>query len=219
MELQSGSSRAENLYWEMREAISEGELPAGARVREIEVATRYGVSRTPVREALQRLAIDGLLEELPGQGLTVANPSLKDILDAYLIREALEGLATRLATERALETDRLRVGAVVSQMSASLGEDDPETTIKLFNAFDELLFASASSDRLYRMIYSARALQGSAMRSNIRHPGRLEQAGQERLAIHEAFKAGDAAGAEEATRNHLRKARELRLANSLAVKI
>jgi len=218
MELQAGNSRAENLYWEMREAISDGQLAAGSRVREIEVATRYGVSRTPVREALQRLAIDGLLEELPGQGLTVTNPSLKDILDAYLVREVLEGLATRLATERAEETDRLRIEAAANQMRASLDDDDPETSIKLFNVFDELVFASANSDRLYRMIYTARALQGSAMRSNIRHPGRLAQAGEERLAILEAFKAGDAAGAEEATKNHLRKARELRLANSLAVR-
>ncbi len=219
MEFQSGNSRADNLYWEMREAISDGELPAGARVREIEVATRYGVSRTPVREALQRLAIDGLLEELPGQGLTVANPSLKDILDAYLIREVLEGLATRLATERAMETDRLRIEAVTNQMLASLDGEDQETTIKLCNIFDELVFASANSDRLYRMIYSARSLQGSTMRSNIRHPGRLGQAVQERLAIHEAFKANDPPGAEEATKDHLRKARELRLANSLAAKI
>lgn len=211
----SSASRAESVYGAMREEISTGLLKAGTRMREIELAQHYGVSRTPIREALKRLAVDGLVEDLPGEGLIVSNPSLNEILDAYLIREVLEGLAARLATERAHDTDRMQIQAAMRHMRMMMGAGDVEGAIKLCNTFDDLMYQAAKSERLHRMIRTARASQGPTLRSNIRTPGRLDQAIAERVAIYEAFEARDGAGAEAATKDHLRKARELRLATSI----
>jgi DNA-binding GntR family transcriptional regulator len=211
----SSASRAESVYGAIREEISTGVLKAGTRMREIDLAEHYGVSRTPIREALKRLAVDGLVEDLPGEGLIVSNPSLNEVLDAYLIREVLEGLAARLATERAHDTDRMQIQAAMRHMRLMMGAGDLEGAIKLCNAFDDLMNHAAKSERLHRMIRTARASQGPSLRSNIRTPGRLDQAIAERLLIYEAFEARDAAGAEAATKDHLRKARELRLATSL----
>ena len=209
-------SYALTLYRAMREAISNGEMAPGTRIRETELATRYGVSRTPVREALKKLEVDGLVEDRPGQGLVVCDPTLNEILDAYLVREVLEGLAMRLATERAIDTDRLRIEASKDQMVAAIRDGDTEGAIKMCNAFDDLFFTAANSERLYRMIQVARASQAQSMRSNVRGPGRLQEAIQERVRIFEAFKQRLPEEAEEATKDHLRRARELRLMASFA---
>jgi DNA-binding GntR family transcriptional regulator len=213
--LPKGESYSDSLYLAVRSAITSGELAAGTRMRETELAKRYGVSRTPVREALKKLEIDGLVVDLPGRGLTVSKPTLKEILDAYLIREMLEGLAARLATERALETDLLQLEAVMKQIEAAFESGDIEKTIKLGTAFDTLLFSAANSDRLYRMIEAARASQGQTMRGNIRYPGRLEKAIEERRRILEAVLARQPKEAELATQEHLRQAREIRIAVAL----
>ncbi len=80
--LPAGVSLAEGLYMSLREEIMGDMLPAGERLRETEVAQRFGVSRTPVREALKKLEVEGLIADIPGRGLVVAKPSLNDILDA-----------------------------------------------------------------------------------------------------------------------------------------
>ena len=167
-------SYALTLYRAMREANSNGGMAPGTRIRETELATRYGVSRTPVREALKKLEVDGLVE-CAGQGLVVCDPTLNEILDAYLVREVLEGLAMRLATERAIDTDRLRIEASKDQMVAAIREGDTEGAIKMCNVFDDLFFTAANSERLYRMIQVARASQAQTMRTNVRGPGRLRR--------------------------------------------
>jgi GntR family transcriptional regulator of vanillate catabolism len=84
----------------LRELILGGELAPGARIPELALVERLGVSRTPVRAALVRLAEEGLLEALPGGGFAVRDFSETDICDAIELRGTLEGLAARLAAER-----------------------------------------------------------------------------------------------------------------------
>src|SRR4030081_449705 len=94
-------SRAEFVYESLRDAISDGRIAGGERVREEEVARNLGVSRTPVREALQRLHQRGLLVFGAGRGLTVASLSQHQVLQLYAMREILEGSAARFAAEHA----------------------------------------------------------------------------------------------------------------------
>lgn len=84
----------------LRELIVSGALPAGERLAELALVERLGVSRTPVRAALQRLAEEGLLDGIPGGGYSVRGFSEADIRDAIEVRGTLEGLAARLAAER-----------------------------------------------------------------------------------------------------------------------
>src|SRR5215213_2198226 len=88
-------SRADFVYESLRDAISDGRIAVGERVREEEVARSLGVSRTPVREALRRLQIRGLLVIFAGRGLVVAKLSQQQIVELYAMREILEGSAAR----------------------------------------------------------------------------------------------------------------------------
>src|ERR671922_1019181 len=84
----------------IRELILEGVLAPGKRISELSVAERTGISRTPIRAALQRLEEEGLVETIPSGGFAVKSFSQQDVFDAIEIRGTLEGLAARLAAER-----------------------------------------------------------------------------------------------------------------------
>jgi DNA-binding GntR family transcriptional regulator len=100
------SSLGDRVYQALRDEIVFLELPPGAPVREVEVAKRLGVGRTPVREALQRLAMNYLVELLPGRGAFVAPISLPDLVKISEIRLNLEGFAAASAATRASAADR-----------------------------------------------------------------------------------------------------------------
>ena len=98
----SGSSETAQVraLLQLRELILSGELAGGSRIAELAIVERLGVSRTPVRSALQRLEQEGLLQALPGGGYVVQTFSERDISDAIELRGTLEGLLARLAAER-----------------------------------------------------------------------------------------------------------------------
>ena len=87
----------ERLYRQLGKAIVEGEIQAGSKLSEPELALRYGVSRGPLREAIRRLEAVNLVELKPNVGARVVSLSLEQLLEVYLVREALEGMAARLA--------------------------------------------------------------------------------------------------------------------------
>src|SRR6478609_1325791 len=95
-----GGSQAVKAQLRLRELILAGELPAGARIAELTLVEKLGVSRTPIRAALMRLEQEGLLETLPGGGYAVRTFSERDVSDAIELRGTLEGLLSRLAAER-----------------------------------------------------------------------------------------------------------------------
>src|SRR5215470_2422704 len=98
-------SRADFVYENLRDAISDGRIAGGERVREEEVARNLGVSRTPVREALQRLQQRGLLVVGAGRGLIVAELTHLQVVELYGMREILEGSAARFAAQHASDTE------------------------------------------------------------------------------------------------------------------
>ena len=120
-------SQAVRSLMSIRELILEGVLPPGKRISELSVAGRTGISRTPIRAALQRLAEEGLVETIPSGGFAVSSFSQQDVFDAIEVRGVLEGMAARLAAERGsvarlgplqdclAELDRLVEQAVASE--------------------------------------------------------------------------------------------------------
>lgn len=99
-ETAAGGSQAVKAQLRLREMILAGELPAGARIAELAIVERLGVSRTPIRAALMRLEQEGLLQALPNGGYAVRTFSERDVADAIELRGTVEGLAARLAAER-----------------------------------------------------------------------------------------------------------------------
>jgi DNA-binding GntR family transcriptional regulator len=94
---------ADRVFEQLRRAIVEGEVPAGSKLSEPELATRFGISRGPLREALRRLESTNLVERRPNLGARVITLTSEQLLDIYVVREALEGMAARLAAEHMSE--------------------------------------------------------------------------------------------------------------------
>src|SRR3954469_13140734 len=115
-------SRAEFVYESLRDAISDGRIAGGERVREEEVASTLGVSRTPVREALQRLQQRGLLVVGAGRGLMVARLSQQQVVELYAMRQILEGSAARFAALHATPAEIEILYQLQEQLKDSEGD-------------------------------------------------------------------------------------------------
>lgn len=107
-EIESSGSQAVKAQLRLRELILSGDLPGGARIAELALVEKLGVSRTPIRAALMRLEQEGLLEVLPNGGYAVRTFSERDVSDAIELRGTLEGLMARLAAERGVAPVVLR---------------------------------------------------------------------------------------------------------------
>ena len=148
----------------LRQLILNGELPGGERISELAIVERLGVSRTPVRAALVRLAEEGLLEPIPSGGYSVKSFTERDIFDALEIRGLLEGLAARRAAERGVLSSELAsirdclraLDAVVARPSLSV--EDFSDYIRLNAEFHVLLVDLADNPTLARQIERASAL-------------------------------------------------------------
>jgi DNA-binding GntR family transcriptional regulator len=136
-----------------------GELPVGTRLRQETLAEEFGVSRTPVREALRQLQATGMLEILPRRGAAVRGPSPRDIREAYVVRAELEGLAAQLAAELITDAElgRLREAAALFRQSVAHFTAPGEGSRVLSDAewpsandlFHEVILKAAGNHRLY----------------------------------------------------------------------
>jgi len=152
----AGASQAVKAQLRLRELILGGELPSGARIAELAIVERLGVSRTPIRAALMRLEQEGLLEALPNGGYAVRTFSERDVSDAIELRGTVEGLAARLAAERGASPDVLRQAReCLAQIDGVLSQpalDDEAFTryVTLNEAFHNFLSELAGSDVVAR---------------------------------------------------------------------
>ncbi|MCC4585760.1 GntR family transcriptional regulator [Xanthomonas sp. NCPPB 1067] len=141
----------------LRESILDGSLAAGTRLSELSVVQRLGVSRTPVRAALQRLCDEGLVSALPGGGYAVQAFSDRDVHDAIELRGTLEGLAARMAAERGIGAAELaQAQRLLAQLDRIVGPSpdaiDLAAYVQINAQFHALLLAMADSDVLDRAV-------------------------------------------------------------------
>lgn len=164
----SSASQAVKAQLWLRELILAGELAGGARIAELAIVERLGVSRTPIRAALMRLEQEGLLEALPSGGYAVRTFSEGDVCDAIEVRGTIEGLAARFAAERGVADTVLqqaracldRIDAVLAQ--PALDEEAFSRYVKLNQTFHTLLSEMAGSaliarelDRVVRLPFAS----------------------------------------------------------------
>jgi len=161
---EAGASQTVKAQLRLRELIVGGELKPGARIAELALVERIGVSRTPIRAALVRLQEEGLLEALPSGGFAVKDFSEDDIHDAIEVRGTMEGLAARRAAERGVGSVLLaeardclsRIDALLS--SPALDERAFAGYVEQNGRFHALLAEMAGSDLLQRQIERAASL-------------------------------------------------------------
>jgi DNA-binding GntR family transcriptional regulator len=136
----------------IRSAILDGTMPPGSQLNEVELAARFGVSRGPIREALQRLIQEGLLRSEPHHGVFVPVMSEADINDIYLAREALETAAIRKIMGESRSASAYKsLDRLVRKMRAAEAADDWRAVANLDLEFHTELVSAAGSPRLERM--------------------------------------------------------------------
>jgi DNA-binding GntR family transcriptional regulator len=196
-------------YDRIRHAIRDGSLAPGLRLTEIDLATRVGASRTPVRQAIARLESEGLLTRDPRRGLSVTRPDHQQVIELYVMREILEGAAARLAAQHATETELDAMAELVEAEPAAF--DDAVALAEVNQRLHGLLYLAAHNRYLLRGLEQISATI-SLLPTLLTQGGRAQQAHREHREILAALRKRDGEAAEAAARAHARAAQRHRLA-------
>lgn len=186
----------------LRERILSGELTPGDRLNEVKLAAHYGISRSPIREALQALSGEGLVTFVPGRGAFVGGLTVVEIREIGQIREALESYAVRLVATSATPEQLDGLAKSVDVIDHA-GDNDPECAQRDFHA--EVL-RLAGNGRLEQHAATVATLLRAARSRSATIPGRVDNAAQEHQVILEALRLGDVDAAADAMQAHIRKA-------------
>jgi DNA-binding GntR family transcriptional regulator len=184
----------------IRQMILNGELAVGSPLRQEELAAQLGVSRTPLREAIAKLATEGLVVADSHRGAVVAKPSLDELRETYEIREALEVLAGRLAAELCTPED---IAALESVLALFTDVTDTAAWAELNTRFHMEMYAISGRKQLCKLISTMRNRTELFVRMLVSSPDRLEQAHQDHVRILAALEARDPDATEEEIRAHL----------------
>ncbi|MBL7259464.1 GntR family transcriptional regulator [Paractinoplanes lichenicola] len=198
----------EVLYLALRDRILSGELKPGAKLSVPALAEEFGVSRSPVRDAVIRLVQEDLVTETMNRGAEVARITREELVSLYEAREVLEGAVARLATEKYQASLRRTLLALLTEHREVAAQQDFGRHIELDAAFHRAIRQAAQSPVLARMLDGVQGRVLVAMRSTSLTGG-MVQAVHEHQAIFEAIGSGDADAAEEAARAHIRRLKEL----------
>lgn len=153
----SQNTLADQAYEAIRDRIVDGEIPVGAFVREQEVSEALGVSRTPVREALGRLASEGFLERIPHRGFRVPEEPMGTLLELYPILSALELLAGRLALPHLTSADVKRLKQINARMVDRRKGGHVRDLINLNTQFHQVICRKSGSQRLLDLLDDLRS--------------------------------------------------------------
>ncbi|MBO3443945.1 MULTISPECIES: GntR family transcriptional regulator [Clostridia] len=203
------------VFENLREAILEGKLKPGQRLMEVQLAEQLGVSRTPVREAIRKLELEGLVVMLPRKGAYVANMSLKDIIDVLEIRASLEGLAASLAAERINPDDIKKLEIIVKEFEELTIASDVDTLLKKDVEFHECIFKATNNKKLHQLINS---LWEQVYRFRVTYISDYDSSlsiVNEHKLILEAIKKGDNELAKKHAREHIEKAEQFMIERAM----
>ena len=198
-----------SVYERLRQAIVDGDLPAGSVLAEQELAARYGVSRTPVREALTALVHEGLAVKRVATRTTVAPLSIREIRQVHDVRERLEGLIARDAASGASERDHAELRRLVELMERLDGQD--REVARLGEQFHAAVAVASGNAIARAMLRTVRAHVDRYRVLSTRRPGRASETVREHRDICEALVSRDAELAERLMREHVRRAKEVAL--------
>jgi DNA-binding GntR family transcriptional regulator len=187
----------------LRGEIQHGTLAPGTRLRQNDVAQRFGVSTTPVREAFAQLQAEGLVRIDPHRGAVVFHPSVQDLLEFYEIREALESLAVTHAIPRLKAAAARDLEVLIDRMRRT---EDARKWLKLNDQFHLRLYESAGRPRLLTLIDNLRDASAPYIHMFVASRPPSERANEEHQEILDACVKGDAIGTKRAIRAHLRNA-------------
>lgn len=191
----------EKILETIRDAILKGSLKPGERVSEPELADRFGISRTPIREAFRQLESEGYLVVIPRKGAVVASLSARDIEEFYAIKIILEGFAARMAADKLTVKDLERLEAINERLSQIAKDGDVKTFFRVHNEFHEIFIKAAGNEKLLDMINQLVMRFKRLRLASLSHPGRMEISVEEHRNMIKAFRNKDGERADSLVRH------------------
>jgi DNA-binding GntR family transcriptional regulator len=188
---------------QLEEMIVDGRLRPGEKLDEFELAQRFNVSRTPVREAVKALVAVGLIEMRPRHGLVVATLSIPVLLEMFQMMAALEGLCAKLATRRATLAERSQLRAIHARLVAALDEGDPARFYDINTEFHELIYDASHTQFIANQTRGLRRRVAAYRRYVTYQPGRMATTIAEHERILDAIDRADAEAAFKAASEHI----------------
>jgi len=201
-------TRAEELRLQLADEIVRGALPPGAALDETDIARRFNVSRTPVREALRQLAASGLVDARAHRGAVVARPSIERLTGMFEAMAELEALCAGLAAERMLPSERHRLEAVHEELRVLSYAGNPERFHEVNERFHNAIYAGSQNGYIAEITLATRVRVQPFRRAQFRNLGRLAKSHAEHDRVVVAILRGDRTGAATAMRAHIELVRD-----------
>jgi DNA-binding GntR family transcriptional regulator len=191
------------IFDKIREDILNGRYSSGDKLVEIKLADELGVSRTPVREALKQLELDGLVDNIPNRGVVVKGITREDIDDILTIRLCIEGLVGQWAATRITDEEVKELDEIYDLMEFYTVKEDVDKLFELNTKFHETLYKATKSRYLEGVLKDFQLFIKSARNNSLKSAGRPNLALDEHKAILDAMKKHDEIEARRALINHI----------------
>ncbi|MBQ5316280.1 MAG: GntR family transcriptional regulator [Oscillospiraceae bacterium] len=189
-------------------AILDGEYNDGDSLNELKLSKELGVSRTPVREALMQLELEGLVRNIPNKGAVVVGVTEQDTHDIYEIRIRIEGLASKLCAEKITDEELRALEQIVELQEFYLMKNDTDQIWRLDSDFHKIIYDASRSRPLRSTLSNFHNYIKKARDMSMHTEGRAEKSVAEHKAILDAIKAHDGALAERLTAEHITNAED-----------
>ena len=196
-------TRAEELRLQLADEIVRGTLPPGSALDETDIARRFNVSRTPVREALRQLVASGLVDARAHRGAVVAQPSIERLSGMFEAMAELEALCAGLAAERMPAVERRSLEAVHEELRVLSYAGNPDRFHEVNERFHNAIYAGSQNGYIAEMTLATRARVQPFRRAQFRNLGRLAKSHAEHDRVVMAIMRGDRTGAAAAMRAHI----------------
>jgi DNA-binding GntR family transcriptional regulator len=193
-------------YDRVKELILDQLAAGGSTISEAQLTRDLGMSRTPVREALARLATEGFIKPAAGRGYVIVRLTAQDMIDVYAVRAELEGLAAAEAAKRIRRVDLARLEDLYDEMSAARAEGRDDDLALLNSDFHATIAQASGNTYLQTMLADIRSVFDRFRPTALTVPGRREDAHDEHGKMIEALRRQDGAAARKLAEDHVRRA-------------
>jgi DNA-binding GntR family transcriptional regulator len=208
-----GKSLSGNLFDLLQQDILSGKIKAGSKITEQSICKQYNVSRTPVREALRQLEIDGLIENIPNRGAFAIGLSKRDVSDLFDLRGLFEAQAVEWAIRRISEEEVEKLGETIEFMEFYTIKQDVEKVMQFNTQFHDIIYKATGNRKLYNTLSSYQTYLKYSAPPKAYNEEDLTTILAEHRAIHEAFLTGNVKAGKAAMQKHMQESKNRRISN------
>jgi DNA-binding GntR family transcriptional regulator len=193
------------VYEAIKEGILSEQFTPNMQLKERDLSEQFGVSTTPIKEALRMLELEGLVFTRPRKGTYVSSQIMKSVEEITFVRSALEGVAARLAALKVTEKELAEFEEIIEQIKVFTREKDSQKVIENNEIFHQMIIKAAKNDYIERQTMAVKTFANVVRKQALTDADELERAFEEHYLIFKKIASNDPDGAEETIRNHIRR--------------